>query len=48
MGTLPPQTAVSFAAAASPLKHTVSGDSHTFTQEEVFQFFENSSGKISR
>ncbi len=48
LGSLSPQTAVSFASAASALKHTVSGDCNTFTQEEVFQFAENSSGKISR
>jgi 2-dehydro-3-deoxygluconokinase len=45
---LSPQTSVSFAAAASALKHTVHGDCNTFTYEEVFQFAENGSGKILR
>ncbi|MFP5105307.1 sugar kinase [Neobacillus sp. C211] len=46
--TLSPQTSVSFATAASALKHTVHGDCNTFTIEEILQFAENGSGKISR
>ncbi|MEH7503563.1 sugar kinase [Neobacillus drentensis] len=46
--TLSPQSSVSFAAAASALKHTIYGDCNTFTFEEVFQFAENGSGKILR
>ncbi|WP_129728474.1 sugar kinase [Ectobacillus funiculus] len=46
--TLAPQTTVSFATAASALKHTVHGDCNVFTAEEIFQFIENGSGKIAR
>lgn len=45
---LKPQTTVSFATAASALKHTVHGDCNPFTFIEVLQFSENGSGKISR
>ncbi len=46
--TLSPQTSVSFAAAASALKHTVHGDCNPFESEEVWQLAENGSGKILR
>lgn len=39
---------VTFAAAASALKHTVHGDCSQFTKEEVQRFIESGSGRISR
>lgn len=45
---LEPQKIISFAAAASALKHTIHGDSNVFTKEEVLQFAENAPGKIVR
>ncbi|KQL41794.1 2-dehydro-3-deoxygluconokinase [Bacillus sp. FJAT-25509] len=43
-----PQEAVSFATAASALKHTIHGDCNLFTKEEVFRFAESAPGKIVR
>jgi 2-dehydro-3-deoxygluconokinase len=48
LNQFPPQDSVSFATGASALKHTVHGDCNAFTSEEVFQFLENGSGKITR
>ncbi|HEY4553044.1 MAG TPA: sugar kinase [Bacillaceae bacterium] len=45
---LPPGQIVSFAAAASALKHTVHGDCHTFTKEEIIQFAAMEPGTILR
>lgn len=42
------QEIVSFATTASALKHTVHGDCHSFSKEEVLQFVEQGSGKIDR
>lgn len=39
---------VSFATAASALKHTIYGDHNDFTKEEVWQFIETDAGKIVR
>jgi 2-dehydro-3-deoxygluconokinase len=43
-----PGRIISFATAASALKHTVHGDCNAFTKEEVFQFANNETGKIVR
>lgn len=43
-----PNEIVSFAIAASALKHTVNGDSNLFSQDEIKLFAENSPGKIVR
>lgn len=43
-----PEKIVSFATAASALKHTIHGDCNTFSSEEVFRFAENTPGKIIR
>ncbi|MFS0862674.1 PfkB family carbohydrate kinase [Fredinandcohnia sp. 179-A 10B2 NHS] len=43
-----PQETVSFATAASALKHTVHGDSNLFSKAEIKGFIENDSGKIVR
>lgn len=40
--------AISFATAASALKHTVLGDCNAFSKEEVLQFANNEPGKIVR
>ncbi|MDN3018463.1 sugar kinase [Paenibacillus sp. BSR1-1] len=45
---LTPQEIISFATAASALKHTVHGDCNCFTKEEVYQFFGSEQGKIAR
>ncbi|MDF2856440.1 MAG: 2-dehydro-3-deoxygluconate kinase [Neobacillus sp.] len=45
---LDPDQIISFATAASALKHTVYGDCNPFTKEEVLKFAENESGKIVR
>lgn len=39
---------VSFATAASALKHTVHGDCNVFTTDEIMSFMETGSGKITR
>ena len=39
---------VSFATAASALKHTVHGDCNVFSVNEIMEFVENDSGKIVR
>lgn len=39
---------VSFATAASALKHTVHGDCNVFSVNEIMEFVENGSGKIVR
>jgi 2-dehydro-3-deoxygluconokinase len=43
-----PEEVVSFATAASVLKHTVHGDCNIFTQEEIEQFASQAPGKIVR
>ena len=43
-----PQQIISFATAASALKHTVYGDCNAFTKEEVVRFAGNEPGKIVR
>lgn len=45
---MPGDTVVSFATAASVLKHTVHGDCNFFTAQEVAEFLGNQSGKIKR
>jgi 2-dehydro-3-deoxygluconokinase len=45
---MPPQQVVSFATAASALKHTIHGDCNLFSEEEILAFAENESGKILR
>ncbi|WP_318615243.1 sugar kinase [Sporosarcina sp. YIM B06819] len=44
----PAQQIISFATAASALKHTIQGDCSSFTNEEVMQFAKNESGMINR
>lgn len=44
----PVNQTISFAAAASALKHTVHGDCNLFKAEEVLTFAENAPGKIVR
>lgn len=43
-----PDKTVSFATAASALKHTVHGDCITFTKQEVLSFMDNHTGAITR
>ncbi|WP_160725147.1 sugar kinase [Bacillus sp. USDA818B3_A] len=43
-----PEEAISFATAASVLKHTVAGDCNLFSAEEVKQFADSTPGKIVR
>ncbi|WP_223592556.1 sugar kinase [Neobacillus bataviensis] len=43
-----PQQVISFATAASVLKHTVYGDCNTFSKDEIMAFAENEPGKIVR
>jgi len=45
---MPNSELVTFATAASALKHTVHGDCNVFTEEEVSVFAKNGSGKIVR
>jgi 2-dehydro-3-deoxygluconokinase len=45
---LEPERNISFATAASALKHTIHGDCSLFSKDEVFLFAENGSGKIVR
>jgi 2-dehydro-3-deoxygluconokinase len=45
---MPPQELVSFATAASVLKHTVDGDANIFSAEEIKTFMKNEPGKIVR
>ncbi|GHH97852.1 sugar kinase [Neobacillus kokaensis] len=45
---LPARQIISFATAASALKHTIQGDCNSFSKEEVIQFAENESGVITR
>jgi 2-dehydro-3-deoxygluconokinase len=45
---MPPQEIVSFATAASVLKHTVEGDANVFSVEEIETFMKNEPGKIVR
>ncbi|MCH1625445.1 sugar kinase [Ferdinandcohnia quinoae] len=45
---LPPEQIVSFATAASALKHTIHGDCNAFSKDEVIQFANSESGKIVR
>ncbi|MFC4324275.1 sugar kinase [Litchfieldia salsa] len=45
---LPPEQVISFATAASALKHTVHGDANAFSPEEVFKFAGNNPGEILR
>lgn len=45
---MPPKEAVSFATAASALKHTVRGDCNVFEKDEITNFIRNGSGKIVR
>lgn len=39
---------ISFATAASALKHTIYGDHNVFTKEDIWRFIETESGKIIR
>jgi 2-dehydro-3-deoxygluconokinase len=43
-----PEKIVSFATAASALKHTIHGDCNVFTKDEINQFAENAPGHIVR
>ncbi|QUW21561.1 sugar kinase [Sporosarcina sp. Marseille-Q4063] len=43
-----PEEVISFATAASALKHTVHGDCNVFSADEVLAFAENGTGKIIR
>lgn len=43
-----PEKTITFATAASALKHTVHGDCNIFSETEVMDFVENGSGKIIR
>jgi 2-dehydro-3-deoxygluconokinase len=43
-----PEKIVSFATAASALKHTIHGDCNVFTKDEINQFAENVPGNIVR
>ena len=43
-----PQEIISFATAASALKHTVHGDCNAFSVDEILQFTRNKPGKIVR
>ncbi|KRG15301.1 2-dehydro-3-deoxygluconokinase [Virgibacillus soli] len=43
-----PERTVSFATAAAALKHTIHGDSNTFSAEEITAFANQESGKIVR
>lgn len=43
-----PEQIVSFATAASALKHTVHGDCNVFSEEEIKEFIDNGSGRIIR
>ncbi|MEK3854906.1 sugar kinase [Cytobacillus sp. FSL H8-0458] len=45
---LPARQIISFAAAASALKHTVYGDCNPFSREEVLQFAATETGEINR
>jgi 2-dehydro-3-deoxygluconokinase len=45
---IPPKQFISFATAASALKHTIHGDCNLFSAEEVLTFAANGSGKIIR
>ncbi|WP_078542964.1 sugar kinase [Litchfieldia alkalitelluris] len=45
---LPPGQLISFATAASALKHTVHGDANAFSAEEVLKFAGTSAGEIVR
>ncbi|RSK53954.1 sugar kinase [Bacillus canaveralius] len=45
---LPPEQIITFATAASALKHTVYGDCNVFSSKEVFQFANTEPGKIVR
>lgn len=48
MDGMPSEQNVSFATAASALKHTVHGDCNVFSEKEIMAFMENSSGNIIR
>lgn len=43
-----PQEIITFATAASALKHTIHGDCNIFTVEEISRFAEHGSGRIAR
>ncbi|NHM32289.1 sugar kinase [Neobacillus terrae] len=45
---MPPQQVITFATAASVLKHTVNGDCSTFSKDEIMAFAESEPGKIVR
>lgn len=45
---MPPQELISFATAASVLKHTVEGDVNLFSPEEIQTYIKNEPGKIVR
>lgn len=45
---MPSQELISFATAASVLKHTVEGDANIFTSDEIETFMKNEPGKIVR
>ena len=42
------QQIISFATAASALKHTVHGDCNAFSEKEILEFIDNGIGKIVR
>lgn len=48
MEGMPPQELISFATAASVLKHTVEGDVNIFSAQEIETFMKNEPGKIVR
>jgi 2-dehydro-3-deoxygluconokinase len=48
MEKMQPQELISFATAASVLKHTVEGDANIFSTEEIETFMKNEPGKIVR
>lgn len=45
---MPPEQIVSFATAASAMKHTVCGDCNIFTEDEIMAFAQNEPSKIVR
>jgi 2-dehydro-3-deoxygluconokinase len=45
---MPPEELITFATAASVLKHTVEGDANIFSADEIEAFMKNEPGKIVR
>lgn len=48
LGRMSPDETVTYATAASALKHTIHGDSNIFSEAEIKEFIGNDSGKIKR